>query len=121
MRRVVTSFRARIFLITALIVVLVIAGIAALSWRSIFSYQLEGLDQRLCSEARRLASELPLDEMLADLEQDIAPKLQLQSTQQLLLWRQSAPPGTRSTGTTARLASSCPAAALRWRARKCRW
>ena len=92
MRRVVTSFRARIFLITALIVVLVIAGIAALSWRSIFSYQLEGLDQRLCSEARRLASELPLDEMLADLEQDIAPKLQLQSTQQLLLWRQSAPP-----------------------------
>ncbi len=93
MRRGITSFRVRIFLLTALIVTLVLAAVAGLSWRSIVSYQMEGLNQRLCSEVRRLVFQPHQGATLEPLEEDLKRKLRLQSTTQLLLWLQESGAG----------------------------
>ena len=64
---------------------LVLGIVAALSWSSVFSYELERLDERLCNEARRFAYQPPPPNDLERVKADIAPKLRLQSATQVLL------------------------------------
>lgn len=87
----VSSFRTRIFLVTTLIVVLILLCVMAMAWIKGYAQQVKLLDIRLCSEARRLVTQ-PINEPgFKRFEGDVAAKLQLQSTSQLLLWLQSNP------------------------------
>jgi signal transduction histidine kinase len=86
------SFRLRIFLLTALIVVTVLAAVVVLGWSRVLAYELQRLDERLCGEVRRLPNmppPVPSVPGRADdqrrLEDDIGAKLRLRSPQQLLL------------------------------------
>jgi two-component system heavy metal sensor histidine kinase CusS len=84
--RLVSSFRTRMFLVTALIVVLVLASVVLLAWSSVFEYQVQNLDERLCGEARRLALNPPPPLRYGTVQADVANKLRLGSAEQLLLW-----------------------------------
>ena len=106
------SFRARIFLVSLLVVGVTLAVVAGLSWTSAMSYEIDRLDARLCEEAHQLAAR-PLSRAgLARVEREAALKLRLQSAEQLLLWVQPAPgePATRS----ARWPDSLDPNALKW-------
>jgi signal transduction histidine kinase len=74
------------FLVTALIVVLVLASVVLLAWSSVFEYQVQNLDERLCGEARRLALNPPPPFRYGSVQADVASKLRLGSAEQLLLW-----------------------------------
>jgi signal transduction histidine kinase len=74
------------FLVTALIVVLVLASVVLLAWSSVFEYQVQNLDERLCGEARRLALNPPPPFRYGSAQADVANKLRLGSAEQLLLW-----------------------------------
>ena len=93
------SFRARIFLVAAVVVTLILAVVAALSWRSTLSFEVDRLDARLCEEARQLVSRPPRPDDLQRIERDAAVKLRLTSADQVLLqWLPagSAAPAVRS-------------------------
>jgi len=88
MRLAITSFRLRIFLVTALIVVAVLATVVGLGWSRVLGYELQRLDERLCMEVRRLPNVPPPPGRPDDqrrLEDDVSAKLQLRSPRQLLL------------------------------------
>ena len=84
------SFRARLFLVSLLVVGLTHVTVATLSWTSALSYEVDRLDARLCEEARQLVMRPPRSGDLERLERDAAIKLRLQSADQLLLWVQPA-------------------------------
>lgn len=92
------SFRARIFLVSLLVVGVTLAVVAGLSWTSAMSYEIDRLDARLCEEARQLATRPLPSSGLARVERDAALKLRLRSAEQLLLRVQAAPeaPAIRS-------------------------
>jgi len=79
------SFRTRLFVVSALIVAGVLSAVIALGWASLRDAQLETLDERLCNEARRVATQPFLGQDLARLESDLAIKLRLGSTAELLV------------------------------------
>jgi two-component system, OmpR family, heavy metal sensor histidine kinase CusS len=79
------SFRTRLFVVSALIVAGVLSAVVALGWSSLREAQLDTLDDRLCNEARRVANQPFLGEDLARLESDLALKLRLESTAELLV------------------------------------
>ena len=79
------SFRTRLFVVSALIVAGVLSAVVALGWASLREAQLETLDERLCNEARRVATQPFLGEELARLESDLAIKFRLGSTAELLV------------------------------------
>ena len=108
------SFRARIFLVSLLVVGLILVIVGALSWASALSYEVARMDARLCEEARQLLLRPPQPEDLGHLERDAALKLRLQSADQLLLWLQPATsePAIRS----ARWPQSLDLGTLVWRA-----
>lgn len=78
------SFRVRIFVVTALIVGLVLASVTLFSWSSVLAFEGQRLDERLCDEARRLASPAPANDV-DHLGADMVAKLRLKSPEQLLL------------------------------------
>jgi len=79
------SFRLRLFLTAAAIVAVVLAIVMFTGWSRVMNVELDRLDARLCSEARRLAIEKFPAQDLPRLESDIMRKLSLNSPQQLLL------------------------------------
>jgi signal transduction histidine kinase len=84
MRLGLSSFRARIFLVTALIVALVVAAVALLAGSTVLGQERQRLDERLCGEARQLARQ-PLPRGLERREAHVATKLHLPSAEGLLL------------------------------------
>ena len=84
MRLAMPSFRVRIFVVTALIVGLVLASVTLFSWSSVLAFEGQRLDERLCDEARRLASPAPANDV-DHLGADMVAKLRLKSPEQLLL------------------------------------
>ena len=108
-----SSFRARIFGVSLLVVGLTLTIVAALSWTIALSYEVDRLDARLCEEARQLVWRPPRPDDLERLERDAALKLRLQSADQLLLWVQTASsePVIRS----ARWPESLDLSAVAWR------
>jgi signal transduction histidine kinase len=79
------SFRTRLFVVAALIVAGVLSAVVVLGWSSLREAQLDTLDDRLCNEARRVATQPYLGEDLGRLESDLALKLRLGSTAELLV------------------------------------
>jgi signal transduction histidine kinase len=82
------TFRLRLFISAALIVAAVLAVVLALGWGSVRRYEVERLDERLCMEARRLATQAPQQlrgDDMPRLEADVAAKLHLESAAQLML------------------------------------
>lgn len=81
------SFRLRMFLVTALIVAAVLASVAVVSGSTFFAYELRGLDSRLCAEGWRIAQRSPQVDEQERFARDVAGKLRLPSTDQLLFAR----------------------------------
>jgi heavy metal sensor kinase len=78
------------FLVTGLIVVAVLASVAVVSGSTFYAYEVRGLDVRLCAEGWRLAMRPPQGDEGERFARDVAGKLRLHSTDQLLLVRRSA-------------------------------
>lgn len=79
------SFRTRLFAVAALIVGAVLTTVITLGWSSVMKVEIERLDDRLCMEARRIATEPFHPDELPRLEADVALKLRLGSAEQLML------------------------------------
>ena len=71
--------------VAALVVSTVLALVIGLGWSSVLSFEVERLDERLCSEARRFGNETVRGEGLARLEMDVMRKLRLDKSSQLML------------------------------------
>jgi two-component system, OmpR family, heavy metal sensor histidine kinase CusS len=79
------SFRTRLFFFAALIVGAVLALVLGLGWRSVLKVEVDRLNERLCMEARRIATQ-PFDaKELSRLEADVALKLRLGASDQVLV------------------------------------
>jgi two-component system, OmpR family, heavy metal sensor histidine kinase CusS len=79
------SFRTRLFVVSVLIVTAVLAAVMTLGWSSVLKVEIDRLDDRLCMEARRIATQPFRGDDLARLEADVALKLRLGSAGQLML------------------------------------
>ena len=79
------SFHTRLFAVAALIVGAVLAAVTTLGWSGVLKVEVERLDDRLCMEARRVATQPVLADDLPRLEADVALKLRLGSAEQLML------------------------------------
>ena len=79
------SFRTRLFVIAGLMVAAVLSAVLLLGWSGMLAFEVERLDQRLCMEARRLATRPFPAEYLTRLEADVAAKLHLSTPAQLRL------------------------------------
>lgn len=79
------SFRTRLFVMAALIVGTVLAVVLTLGWTSLLRNEIDRLDERLCMEARRLATQPPLAEDPRRLEADVRLRLRLPSSDDLQL------------------------------------
>jgi heavy metal sensor kinase len=77
------------FLVTAFIVAAVLASVAVVSGSIFLAYEVRRLDVRLCAEGWRLAMGPPRRDDEERFARDVAGKLRLQSTDQLLLVVQS--------------------------------
>jgi two-component system, OmpR family, heavy metal sensor histidine kinase CusS len=79
------SSRARLFVIATLIVATVLAAVMAVGWSRVLAAEVERLDGQLCMEARRLATQPLQGDHMVDMESDIANKLRLPKSTQLML------------------------------------
>jgi signal transduction histidine kinase len=75
------------FLVTSLIVATVLASVAVISGTVFYAYEVRRLDVRLCAEAWRLAMQPPQPRDQDRFAADVAGKLRVQATDQLLLGR----------------------------------
>jgi two-component system, OmpR family, heavy metal sensor histidine kinase CusS len=79
------SFRTRLFFVAALIVSAVLALVLALGWSSVLKVEVDKLNERLCMEVRRIATQ-PFDaDELPRLEADVALKLRVGSVDQVMV------------------------------------
>lgn len=79
------SFRFRMFVLATMIVGVVLGAVMIVGWSSVQQVEVARLNDRLCIEARRLATQPFRANALARLEADVALKLRLGSAGQLLL------------------------------------
>ncbi len=77
------SFRTRLFVSAALIVAAVLAAVLLLGWSRVFNFEVTRLDDRLCREVRRLASQPVLGEQIGRLESELVNRLRLVNREQL--------------------------------------
>ena len=78
------SFRTRLFMLASAIVACTLAAVMALGWSGLLKYQTDRLDERLCLEARRLATQSLDSDNLPRLEADVLVRLRLAQREQLL-------------------------------------
>ena len=79
------SFRTRLFVISGLIVTAVITVVMLVGWTRVLAFEAERLEQRLCMEAKRIATQPMRGEDMVRLAADILIKLNLTSPDQLLM------------------------------------
>jgi two-component system, OmpR family, heavy metal sensor histidine kinase CusS len=79
------SFRTRLFFIATAIVGAVLALVFGLGWRSVLKVEIDRLNDRLCMEARRIATQPFGANELARLEADVALKLRVGSVDQVMV------------------------------------
>jgi two-component system, OmpR family, heavy metal sensor histidine kinase CusS len=82
----ISSFRARMFCVTTLIVVLVLVCVGLLAWSGTRDYETGIFDERLCGEARRVAMNPPPAFRMENFQSDTLGKLRLTSLDQMLFW-----------------------------------
>lgn len=79
------SFRTRLFVTAGFIVTLVLSAVLTVGYKRVLAFEVERLDDRLCIEARRLATQpFPADN-LDRLQVDVMSKLRLTQAGQVLL------------------------------------
>ena len=74
---IITSFRTRIFFITASVVMLTLAGVIYFGWINIVRYETARFEERLCYETRRISQSDNDHQPLLQLSVDITHKLGL--------------------------------------------
>lgn len=79
------SFRTRLFVIATAIVAMVMVAVMMIGWSRVLAVEVDRLDDRLCMEARRMATQPLRGDRMADIESDIANKLRIPSTSQLMI------------------------------------
>ncbi len=79
------SYRTRLFVMAASIVAATLAAVMMAGWSSVLNFEVDRLDSRLCTEARRLAWEPFHGDQMPRLEADLLGKLRLSSPRQLML------------------------------------
>jgi two-component system, OmpR family, heavy metal sensor histidine kinase CusS len=79
------SFRTRLFVIATAIVAMVMVAVMMIGWSRVLAVEVERLDDRLCMEARRMATQPLRPDRIGSIESDIANKLRLPSTSQLMI------------------------------------
>jgi two-component system, OmpR family, heavy metal sensor histidine kinase CusS len=79
------SFRIRLFVIATLIVATALTAVMMIGWSRVLAVEVERLDDRLCMEARRMATQPIRPEQMTEIELDIANKLRLATTSQLMM------------------------------------
>lgn len=81
----IISFRTRLFVISGVIVTAVITAVMLIGWNRVLAFEADRLEQRLCMEARRLAT-LPMRvDDLPRTVNDVLSKLHLGAEQQVML------------------------------------
>ena len=89
------SFRTRLFATAGLIVSLVLVTVLIVGYQRVLAYEVGRLDERLCMEAKRLATQTFPGEDLQRLQLDMMAKLRITQPEQLMLKFESV---ARSTG-----------------------
>jgi two-component system, OmpR family, heavy metal sensor histidine kinase CusS len=79
------SFRTRLFVIATLIVATVLTTVMIIGWSRVLAVEVERLDDRLCMEVRQLATKSLRGNRTAGMDSDIASKLRLPTSSQLML------------------------------------
>ena len=80
------SFRTRLFVIAGLIVATVITAVMLIGWNRVLAFEADRLEQRLCMEAKRLATQPARGEDVSRMVGDVLGKLQLNSVGQVMLY-----------------------------------
>jgi two-component system, OmpR family, heavy metal sensor histidine kinase CusS len=81
----IISFRTRLFVIAGLIVTTVITAVMLIGWSRVLAFETDRLEERLCMEAKRIATQPTPSEDVARLVDDVLRKLHLNSAQQVML------------------------------------
>lgn len=84
------SFRTRLFIIAASIVSAALAVVLTLAWSGLMKNEVDRLDERLCLETQRFATQPFIRNDATSLESDIITKLRLNTNKQLLFHYTSA-------------------------------
>ena len=79
------SFRTRLFVVAALIVTTVITAVMLMGWNRVLAFEATRLEQRLCMEARRLATQPIRSGSVLPLVNDVLNKLHLTDANQVML------------------------------------
>jgi two-component system, OmpR family, heavy metal sensor histidine kinase CusS len=79
------SFRTRLFVISGLIVATVLTAVMIIGWTRVLAFEAQRLEQRLCMEARRIATQPFHSEDMPHLITDALNKLHLTSPDQVVL------------------------------------
>lgn len=84
------SFRTRLFVLASVVVGAVLAVVISMAWSGILMSHRSQFDERLCMEARRLATQSFQGRDVLHLQNDMAAKLRLRSSESLMLRFESA-------------------------------
>lgn len=79
------SFRTRLFVIAALIVTAVITAVMLIGWSRVLAFEASRLEDRLCMEARRLATQRIRSEDVPRIVNDVLGKLNLNAANQVMM------------------------------------
>ncbi len=80
------SFRTRLFVIAGLIVATVITAVMLIGWNRVLAFEADRLEQRLCMEAKRLATQPVREEDVSRKVNDVLAKLHLNAAGQVMLF-----------------------------------
>ena len=83
------SFRTRLFFIAGLIVTTVITAVMLIGWNRVLAFEADRLEQRLCMEAKRLATQPARKDDASRMVNDVLGKLHLNSAGQVMLYFQA--------------------------------
>ena len=89
----IISFRTRLFVIAGLIVGLVLSAVLLVGYERVLAFEVGRLDERLCMEGRRLATQPFRPDSVDRLQSDVMSKLRISAPEQLML-KFEASPGT---------------------------
>jgi heavy metal sensor kinase len=109
---VTISFRTRLFGMATLIVAVVLTVVLVLGWQSLLRPEVERLEDRLCLEARRVATQPQLGLDRSRLEADLRQRLRLADSDALVLLLE---PGAGLPPVQSSEAAGLDTAALAWR------
>ena len=91
----IISFRTRLFVIAGLIVGLVLSAVLLVGYKRVLAFEVAQLDERLCMEGRRLATQPFRPDTVDRLQSDVMSKLRISEPEQLMLKFEASPGAVR--------------------------